>query len=169
MTPQYWKLYEIRQTVLQSLKDWARIRERCNHWSMILNHYKTRALVVSRSRTVNHFHGDLVLSGVSIWASPNLDIRGVKFDSKLTFEDLVRGIVYCVSQRISILRFVKHIFVDTSVLLHCHYEFVFSIRCGGLLLNVIFSSSSAMCLLWPGFLVVVVSTSCCCTMYVVHG
>ena len=30
--------------------------------------------------------GDLVLSGVSIRASPNLDILGVKFDRKLTFE-----------------------------------------------------------------------------------
>ena len=62
-------------------------------------------------------HGDLVLSGVSIRASPNLDILGVKFDSKLTFEDHVRGIVSRVSQRILILRLVKSIFVDTSVLL----------------------------------------------------
>ena len=37
--------------------------------------------------------GELVLSGVSIRASHNLDILGVKFDSKLTFEDHVRGIV----------------------------------------------------------------------------
>ena len=57
-----------------------------------------------------------ILSGLSIRASTNLDIFGVKFDSKLTFED-VRGIVSRVSQRIGILRLVKHIFVDTSVLL----------------------------------------------------
>ena len=37
--------------------------------------------------------GDLVSSGVSIRASPNLDILGAKFDSKLTFEDHERGIV----------------------------------------------------------------------------
>ena len=49
---------------------------------MILNPNKTKALVVSRSRTVNPPHGDLVLSGVSICASPNLDILGVKFDRR---------------------------------------------------------------------------------------
>ena len=58
-------------------------------------------------------HGDLVLSGVSILASPNLDILGVKFDSKHTFEDHVRGIVSSVSERIGVLRLVKRILVDT--------------------------------------------------------
>ena len=54
--------------------------------------------MVSKSKIVNPPHGDLVLSGVSICASPDLDILGVKFDSKLTFEDHVRGIVSRVSQ-----------------------------------------------------------------------
>ena len=53
--------------------------------TVLLNFNKTKALVVSRSRTVNPPNGDLVLSGVSIRASPNHDILGVKFDSKLTF------------------------------------------------------------------------------------
>ena len=69
---------------------------------MILNLNETKALVVSRSRTVNSPHGDLVLSGVSIRASSNLDILSVKFDSKFIFEDHVPGIVSCVSQRIGI-------------------------------------------------------------------
>ena len=71
---------------------------------MILNPNKTKALVVSRSRTVNPPHGDLVLSGVFIQASPNLDILCAKFDSELTFEDHVLDIVFRVSQRIGILR-----------------------------------------------------------------
>ena len=95
------------------------IRECCNHECMILNPNKTMALVVSRSRTVTSLHGDLDLSGGSIRASPNLDILGVKFDSKLTFEDKVRGIVPHVSQRVGILRLVKHILVVTSVFLRC--------------------------------------------------
>ena len=66
-------------------RDLARIQEWCNHWCMILNPNKTKALVVSRSSTVNLPHGDLFLSGVSIRASPNLDILGVNFNSKLTF------------------------------------------------------------------------------------
>ena len=101
----------------------ARIQEWCNHWCIILNPNKTKALVVSRSRTVNPPHGDLVLSGVSIRDSPNLDILCVKFDSKLTIEYHVRGIVSRVFQRIGILRLVKRIFVDTCVLLRCYFAF----------------------------------------------
>ena len=84
--------------------------------------------MVSRSRTVNPQHSDLVLSGVSMnSASPNLDILGVKFDSRLTFEVRVRGIVSRVFQRIGILRMVKRVFVDTSMLLRCYYAFVLPI------------------------------------------
>ena len=84
---------------------------------MILNANKTEALMVCRSRTVNPPHGDLVLSGISICASNNLDILEVKF----------RGIVSHGSQRIYILRLVKNVFVDTSVLLCCYYAFVLPI------------------------------------------
>ena len=63
---------------------------------------KTKALVVSKSRTVNPPLGDLVLSRVSICPSHNLDILGGKFDcnskTMVTFEDHVRGIVSGVSQ-----------------------------------------------------------------------
>ena len=88
---------------------------------MILNP-KSKALVVSRSRTVNH--GNLVLSGVSICTRPNLNIHGMKFDNRLTFKDHLRGIVSLGSQRIGILRFMKHVFVDTSMLFRCYYAFV---------------------------------------------
>ena len=90
------------------------------------NPNKIKALVVSRSRTVNPLR-DYILSGVSIHAGHNLYILGVKFDIKLTFEDHVRGIVSRTSQRIGILRLVKLIFVNTSVLLCCFYSFVRSI------------------------------------------
>ena len=90
---------------------------------MNLNHNKTKSLVVRRSGTVSPPHGDLFLSVVSSQASPNLDIHGVKSDS----EDHVRGIVFRVSQRIGILRLVKHIFVDTSVLLRYYFVFVLPI------------------------------------------
>ena len=75
---------------------------------------------LSPRRTLNPPLGDLVLSGVSICASPNFHILGVKFDNRLAFEDHVRGIFSPVFQRIGILRLVKRIFVDTSVLLRCH-------------------------------------------------
>ena len=92
-----------------------------------MNHNKIKALIVSRSRTMNPPHGDLVLSGVSILISPYFDILGMKFDSKLTFEDHVNGIVSCISQRIDILRLVKRIFVVTSVLHNCDFAFVLPI------------------------------------------
>ena len=108
-------------------RDLARIQELSNHWRMILNPNKTKALVVSRYRTVNPPYSDLVLSWVSICASPNLDILGVRFDSRLTFEYHVRGIVSRVSQRIGILRLVKRVFLDTYVLLRCYYAYVLPI------------------------------------------
>ena len=80
-----------RPAVAASLsRDLARIQESYNQWCMILNLNQTKAFVVNRSRTVNPPHGDLVLSGVSICASPNLDILGMPFDSRLTIEYHVR-------------------------------------------------------------------------------
>ena len=60
---------------------------------MASNRNKTKALVSSWSQTVDPPNGDLVLSWMFIQASPNLNILGVKFDSKLTFKDHVCGIV----------------------------------------------------------------------------
>ena len=105
----------------------AGIQESCNHWCIILNPNTTKALVGNRSRSLNPPHGHLVLFGVSIRPSPNLDILGMKFDRKLNFEDHVRGIVSRVSQRIGILMLVKRIFVDTSVLLRWYFAFVLPI------------------------------------------
>ena len=96
---------------------------------MILNPNKTKALVVSSTGTLLPVV-TLTLPMVtwswlgSICASLNLDILGVKFDSRLTFEDHARGIVSHVSQRIGILSLVKRVFVDTSALLRCYYAFV---------------------------------------------
>ena len=121
--------------------DLARIQEWCNHWCTILNPNKTKTVVVSISRTVNPSLGDLVLSGVSILASPNLDIIGVQFDSNLTFEDNVRGIVSHVYQRIGIL----NVYLGTPLsyfvaLLHLFFQsFCIVLRCGGQQLNVTFS------------------------------
>ena len=112
MTPLYWQLFASQQTdlLLPPLlinRNLARIQEWCNHRCMILNPNKPKALVAGRSRTVSPPHSDLVLSGLSIRASPNLDIPGTKSDSKLTLEENVRGIVSRVSQRIGILRLVR--------------------------------------------------------------
>ena len=140
---------------------------------MMLNQNTTKALVVSRSRTVNPPYGDLRLSGVSICASPILDILGEKFDSRLTFEDHVRVIVSRVSQRIGVLRLVKHRCGHRSVLLRCYYASVLPILeyCSpvwGLLLNVIFSNSSARCIRWPGFALIRLSYRCVIDVMLLH-
>ena len=61
-------------------RDLARIQKWCNHWCMILNPNKTKPLVVSRSTTVNPPHGDLVLSEVSSYTSPDFEILGRNFE-----------------------------------------------------------------------------------------
>ena len=155
-------------------RELARIQEWCNHWCIILNSNKIKVLVVSRSRTVNPPHGDMVFSAVSNCASPNLDILGVKFDSRLTFEDHVRDIVSRVSQRIGILRLVKRVFMDSSVLLRCYYAFVLHqsliivLQYGGLLLNVIFSFSSARCIRLPWFAMIRLSSRCVIYVMLLH-
>ena len=71
-----------RPAVAASLnRDLAWIQKWCNYWCMILNPNKTKDFVICRSRTVSPQNRDLVLSGVTIRASNNFYILGVKFDS----------------------------------------------------------------------------------------
>ena len=106
-----------RPAVVASLnRNLARIQEWCNHRCMLLNPSKTKASVVL-IQGCEPSPWWLGLVGVSIHTSPNLDILGVKFDSKFTFNDHIRGIASRVTQRIGILRLLIRIFGDISVLL----------------------------------------------------
>ena len=104
--------------------------------------------------------GDFVLSGVSICASPNLDIHGVKSNCKPTFENQVRGryCVLCLPDNY-ILRLVTPIFVDTSLLLRNLFSQSSSIvlRWEDQMQTVTFRFSSAGCVRWPGFALMVCS------------
>ena len=108
-------------------------------------------------------HLDLVLSGVSTRARSNLAIHGVKFDSKLTFEDHVRGIVSHVSQRIDIL-ILHNAYLSTPLSYFVGILHLFSqslsivLRCAGQLLNITFSFLSSRCIRWAG--VVPIRVSC---------
>ena len=114
-----------RPAVAASLnRDLARIQEWCNHWCLILNPNKTKALVVIRSGTMSHgelaclgFLSELVPTSTSLALSLT-----VSSPSKTMCEEL-----FPVSQRICILRLVKRIFVDTSVLLRCYFPFILPI------------------------------------------
>ena len=152
----------------------AIIQEWCNRLCMILNPNKTKALVVSRSRTVNPPHSDLVLSGVSICASPNLDIPGVKVDSRLTFEYHACSIASRASQSIAILILVKPVFVDTELRCFVATLHLFSqslsivFQCGDLLLNGIFSYASPRSIRWPGLAMIRLSCHCVIDVMLMH-
>ena len=134
---------------------------------MVLNPDKTKALVVSRSRTANRLHGDLIMSEVSIFACLNLDILGVKFDSWLTVEDHVRGIVSRVCQRIGILRLVDlSCFVATMHLFS--QSLSIALRCGGLLRNVIFSFSSSRFIRLKSFALIRLYCRCVIEVILLH-
>ena len=105
------------------------------------------------------------LHGFFIGASPNLDILGVKFGSKLIFENHVRGIVYRVSQTVGILRLENRIFVDTPLLLRCYFASVLIILeyCSpvwGSAAECHLRFLCARCIRWPGFVLIRVSCRC---------
>ena len=153
-------------------RDLARIHECCNSWCMILNPNNTCALVVSRSRTVNSPHGDLVLSGVPIWLVPT---------SKFLVWSLTASSpsnTMCVElSLVSRKELVFWGWWSASLLLLCIWSpnpwVLFSdleVCCWML------SSASRVPGVFGGqalpgleFLVVVSSTSCCCTLHVVQG
>ena len=85
----------------------ARIQEWCNHWCMIRNPNKMKALVVCKMSQRRHPYRE-------VWQQAH-------------FQDHMRGIVSRVSQRIGILTLVMLVFVDTYVLLRCCYTFVLPI------------------------------------------
>ena len=77
-----------RVTVAESLNhDLVRVSAWCDLWGMKLNESKTKTMIVSRSRTM---HPPLTIDGTVLKESDDLDILGVTFDSKLTFEKHVR-------------------------------------------------------------------------------
>ena len=172
-----------RPAVADSLnRDLPGIQEWCNHWCVILNPNKTKALVVSISRTVSPPNGDLDFSVVSIWASPNLEILGAKFDSKLTIEDHVYGIFcfLCHSENWYFDFGEMYICVRLCYFIANLHSFSQSwsivLQCEGQLLNVTFSFLSSRCIWRPGCVTIRVSCRCvidfvwrgllCCTILI---
>ena len=79
--------------------------------------------------------------------------------------------MFLVSEWIGILSLVKRIFVDTSVffvaIMHLFSQSLsIVLQCGGQVLNVTFSFSSARCIRWPGFALIKVS---CCVIDMLLG
>ena len=76
-----------RVTVAESLnRDLVRVNAWCDLWRMKLNASKTKTMIVSRSLTMHPKSPPLTIGGTVLKESDGLDILGVTFDSKLTFE-----------------------------------------------------------------------------------
>ena len=81
----------VRVAVAESLKrDLVRVNAWCDLWGMKLNASKTKTMIVTRSCIMHPQPPPLTVDGTVLKESADLDILGVTFDSKLTFEKHLR-------------------------------------------------------------------------------
>ena len=83
---------------------------------MKLNASKTKTMIVSRSRTSVPQHPDLQVGGVNLINSPTLEVLGVEFDRKLTFESHVRTLASRAARSLGIVRKAYRFSVTTLFL-----------------------------------------------------
>ena len=91
---------------------------------MKLNESKTKTMIVSRSHTMYPQPPPLTIDGTVLGESVDLDILGVTFDSKLTFEKNLHSVSRAASQRLGILRKSWRVFHDRAFLGRCFQDFV---------------------------------------------
>ena len=135
------------------------------HYTESSQNYK--ALVVCRSRTVNNPHGNLLFSGVSIQAKPNLTIPTSSLTESSSLKTMwVVYIVFRASQRIGILRLVtRYLWTPLCyfvAILHCcpnPWVLVFGVGVS-CWMSPSASWAPARCIRWPGFVLIRVSCRC---------
>ena len=114
-----------RVTVAEPLNsDLVKVNAWCDLWGMKLNASKTKTMIVSRSRTMHPQSPPLTSDGTVLKESDDLDILGVTFDSKLTYEKHLRSVSRAASQRLSILRNSWRVFHDKLLIGRCFWGFV---------------------------------------------
>ncbi len=64
---------------LRRISDW------CRTWNVKLDASKSKCLCISRFRMLNPPHGPLLVDGAPLTVCDELDILGIRFDSKLTW------------------------------------------------------------------------------------
>ena len=104
--------------------DLVRISNWCSRWGMELNSSKTKSMIVSRSRTLQPAAPSLVLGGSVLNECKELDILGVRFDSRLTFGAHVRSVAASAGQRLGIMRKAFGVFGDRSLVARCFWSFL---------------------------------------------
>ena len=85
---------------------------------------KTMTMIVSKSCTVHPQSSPLTIGGTLLKESDDLVILGVTFNSKMTFEKLLRSVSRAASQRLGILRKSWRVFHDRSLLGRCFRGFI---------------------------------------------
>ena len=112
-------------TVAESLNcDLVRVNAWCNLWGMKLNVSKTKTMIVSRSCTMHPQPPPLIIDSTVLNESVDLDILGVTFDYKLTFEKHLRSVSRAASQRLGILRKSWQVFHNKLLIRRCFWGFV---------------------------------------------
>ena len=82
---------------------------------------KTKTMIVSRSRTIHPQPNPLTIDGTVLKESVDLDLLGVTFDSKLTFEKHLRSVSRAASQRLGILRKSWRVFHVRLIIGRCFW------------------------------------------------
>ena len=114
-----------RVMVAESLnREFIRVNAWCDLWGMKLNASKTKTMIVSKSRTMHPQSPPLTIDGTVLKESDDLDILGVTFDSKLTYEKHLRSVSRAASQRLGILRKSWRVFHDKLLIGRCFWGFV---------------------------------------------
>ena len=84
----------------------------------------TKTMIVSRSRTMHPQSPPLTVGGTVLKEFVDLDILGVTFDSKMTFEKHHRSVSRVASQKLGISRKSWRVFHDRLLLRRCFRGFV---------------------------------------------
>ena len=77
-----------------------------------MNASKSKSMIVSRSRTMHPQSPSLTIGGTVLKEFVDLDILGVKFESKMTFEKHRRSVFRAASQRLCIFKKSWRVFHD---------------------------------------------------------
>ena len=117
-----------RHAVAWSLiRDLVKLQAWCIAWGMMLNLSKTKAMLMSRSRTLLPAHPDIRVNNIALENVDELRILGMTLDTKLTFETHLRSVVSAAAQKIGILRLAWSIYRDESVVSRCFWSLLLPI------------------------------------------
>ena len=109
------------------IRDLIKLQAWCIAWGMMLNLSKTKAMLMSRSRTLLPAHPDISIGNVVLENVIELRILGMILDAKLTFERHLGSVLTSAAQKIGILRQAWSIYRDVSVISRCFWTLILPI------------------------------------------